>query len=398
MSEEEEEKRVIPFGPYHPVLEEGELFDLTVRGETVENIVWKTGYNHRSIEFLAEQKTFDQIAFLVERICGICSASHPYAYVRAVEDLANIEVPERARYIRTIVGELERLHSHLLWTGLAGHFIGYNTVFMWGWKYREPVVDILEEVTGNRNHYATYQIGGVRRELPEKKYQKILDMLDPLEEKCQMLLDAVQDDPVLHSRLKGVGELTEQEARDFCTLGPTARGSGVDVDVRRDHPQGIDDLVDFDVKVESEGDVYAKTMVRLKENLESISVIRQCINQIVPGPIENEVRDIPPGEGIGVYEAPRGETFHYVASDGTNSPTRHKMRAPSFNNVPSFDASCVGEEIADVLITLAAVDPCYSCTERSVKITEAGSDERKLSPSQLLDSSHQKTKELIDQC
>ncbi len=398
MSEEQEEPKVIPFGPYHPVLEEGELFELTVRGETVENIVWKTGYNHRSIEFIAEQKTYDQIAFLVERICGICSASHPYAYVRAVEDLADIEVPERAQYIRTIVGELERLHSHLLWVGLAGHFIGYNTVFMWGWKYREPVVDILEAVTGNRNHYATYKVGGVRRDLPEKKHQNILDMLDPLEEKCQMLLDAVSDDPVLHSRLKGVGVLTEEDAWDYSTLGPTARGSNLDIDVRRDHSQGVDDMLDWDVIVESGGDVYAKTMVRLKENLESIKIIRQCINQITPGPIETEVRDIPPGEGIGIYEAPRGEAMHYVASDGTNSPIRHKMRAPSFNNVPSFDASCVGEEIADVLITLAAVDPCYSCTERSVKITEPGSRERILSPEKLLESSHQKTKELMDQC
>lgn len=394
----EEETREIPFGPYHPVLEEGELFDLTVRGEVVEDIVWKTGYNHRSIEYLAERKTFDQVCFLVERICGICSASHPYAYVRAVEDLADVEVPERALYLRTIVAELERLHSHLLWTGLAGHFIGYNTVFMWGWKYREPVLDILEEVTGNRNHYAAVKIGGARRDISEKKYPKILEMLDDLEEKCRMLLDAVADDPVLKSRLQGVGVLTEQEARDYCTLGPTARGSGYDVDIRRDHPHGAYDRVDWDVITEESGDVYAKTMVRLKENLESIDIIRQCIDQMMPGEIENEVRDIPPGEGIGTYGAPRGETFHYVASDGTNSPIRHKVRAPSFNNVPSFEASCIGEEIPDVLITLAAVDPCYSCTERSVRLSDPDTDERLMSPRELLEASHEKTGELMDQC
>ncbi len=392
------EKKVIPFGPYHPVLEEGELFELTVRGEVVEEIYWKTGYNHRSIETIAETKTYDQICFLVERICGICSHSHPYGFVRAVEDLAEVEIPERAVYIRTIVAELERLHSHLLWMGLAGHFIGYNTVFMWGWKYREPVLDILEEVTGNRQHYATLKIGGVRRDLEESKYEKILDMLDDVEEKCRMLLEAVPEDPVLKSRLQGVGVLTEQEARDWGTLGPTARGSGYDIDVRRDHPHAAYDWVDWDVCVEESGDVYAKTMVRLRENMESIKIIRQCIDQMVPGPIENEVREIPPGEGIGTYGAPRGETFHYVASDGTNSPIRHKVRAPSFNNVPSFEASCIGEEIADVLLTLAAVDPCYSCTERSLKLTPTSSDERLLTPRQLLEASRNKTKELIDQC
>lgn len=392
------EKKVIPFGPYHPVLEEGELFELTVRGEVVEEIYWKTGYNHRSIETIAETKTYDQICFLVERICGICSHSHPYGFVRAVEDLAEVEIPERAVYIRTIVAELERLHSHLLWMGLAGHFIGYNTVFMWGWKYREPVLDILEEVTGNRQHYATLKIGGVRRDLEESKYEKILDMLDDVEEKCRMLLEAVPEDPVLKSRLQGVGVLTEQEARDWGPLGPTARGSGYDIDVRRDHPHAAYDWVDWDVCVEESGDVYAKTMVRLRENMESIKIIRQCIDQMVPGPIENEVREIPPGEGIGTYGAPRGETFHYVASDGTNSPIRHKVRAPSFNNVPSFEASCIGEEIADVLLTLAAVDPCYSCTERSLKLTPTSSDERLLTPRQLLEASRNKTKELIDQC
>ncbi len=393
---EEEETRVISFGPYHPVLEEGELFKLTVEGERVEDIVWETGFNHRSIEFTAEEKTYDQIAFLVERICGICSASHPFAYVRAVEDLAGIEIPPRARYIRTIVAELERLHSHLLWMGLAGHFIGYNTVFMWAWKYREPILDILEEITGNRNHYATYKVGGVRRDIPEKKFAKVLEMLDDVEEKSQMILDAVRDDPVLHARLKDVGVLTREDAIDYCTLGPTARASDLDIDVRRDHPHAAYGEVDFDVIVRSGGDVYDKTIVRLLENMESIKILRQCFSKMPSGEIETEVRDIPPGEGIGTYEAPRGEVLHYVASDGTNSPIRHKMRAPSFNNVPSFEASCIGEEIPDVLITLAAVDPCYSCTER-MSVIDQKTGEKVFGPDELLELSRKKTEELMDQ-
>ncbi len=137
------QRTIIPVGPFHPLQEEPEFFELEVEGEKVINITVNIGYNHRGIEKIAESKTFDQMVFLVERICGICSTSHPIANCNAVEDLAGIEIPERAKYIRSIVGELERLHSHLLWVGLAGHFIGYNTLWMWAWKYREPILDIF---------------------------------------------------------------------------------------------------------------------------------------------------------------------------------------------------------------------------------------------------------------
>jgi len=157
---EKNKKVVVPIGPYHPLLEEPEYFELYCEGERVVDVKWQPGYNHRAIEKLSESKHWDQVTFLVERICGICSTSHPIAYCNAVEDLLGIDIPERAKYIRSIVGELERIHSHLLWVGLAGHFLGYNTVFMWAWKYREPVLDMFEIITGNRNHYAMIRIGG----------------------------------------------------------------------------------------------------------------------------------------------------------------------------------------------------------------------------------------------
>ena len=146
--------KIIPIGPYHPLQEEPEFFQLHVEGERVIDLDINIGYNHRGIEKLAESKSWDQVIFLVERICGICSTSHPMASVNAMEDLGNIEVPERALYIRSIICELERIHSHLLWIGLAGQFLGYNTVWMWAWRYREPVLDIFERVTGNRQSYA----------------------------------------------------------------------------------------------------------------------------------------------------------------------------------------------------------------------------------------------------
>jgi membrane-bound hydrogenase subunit alpha len=357
-------KPVLPVGPFHPLQEEMEFFQLTVDGEIVTDIDMRISYNHRGMEGIAETLQFDQVPFLVSRICGICSASHPLAYVQAVEELAGITPPDRALYVRTIINELERIHSHILWVGLAGHFIGYDTVFMWAWKYREPVLDLLEAITGNRNNYGNVKIGGCREDIPDELKPKIVAELDKIEKKMTMLTKAVLDDPVLHARLKGIGVLKKEDAIDYCVTGPTARASGVPIDVRRDDPYAAYGLLDWDVITQPQGDVFAKAVVRLLETFESIKMVKQALAKLPKGPVAIEVKEIPAGEGCGHAEAPRGETFHYVRSDGGNRPVRHKMRAPSYVNVPSFKASCLGGNIADVTITLASVDPCYSCTER----------------------------------
>ncbi len=357
-------KSVLAVGPFHPLQEEMEFFQLTVDGEKVTDIDVRLSYNHRGIEKLSETLQFDQVPFLVSRICGICSASHPLAYVQAVEEIAGVQPPERALYVRTIINELERIHSHLLWVGLAGHFIGYDTVFMWAWKYREPVLDLLEEITGNRNNYGNVKVGGCREDVPDEIKPKILRELDTIEKKTDMLTKAVLDDPVLHARLKGVGVLTKQDAIKYAVVGPTARASDIAIDVRRDDPYAAYADLDWNVISEPGGDVFAKAVVRLLETFESIKMVREALRKLPKGPVAVEVKEIPPGEGCGHAEAPRGETFHYVRSDGGNRPIRHKVRAPSYVNVPSFKASCIGADIADVTLTLAAVDPCYSCTER----------------------------------
>ncbi len=357
-------KPILPVGPFHPLQEEMEYFQLAVDGEIVTDIDMRTSYNHRGIEKISESLQYDQVPFLVSRICGICSASHPLAYVQAVEDIAGVTPPERALYVRTIINELERIHSHVLWLGLAGHFIGYDTVFMWAWKYREPVLDLLEIITGNRNNYGNVKVGGCREDIPNELKPRILEEMDKIDRKIGMLTKAVLDDPVLHARLKGVGVLAKADAIRYAVTGPTARASGIPIDVRRDDPYAAYDLLDWKVITRPEGDVFAKVVVRLLETIESIKMVKQAVRKMPEGPICLEVREIPPGEGCGHAEAPRGETFHYIRSDGGNRPVRHKMRAPSYVNVPSFKASCLGETIADVTITLASVDPCYSCTER----------------------------------
>jgi NADH-quinone oxidoreductase subunit D len=358
------QKPVLAVGPFHPLQEEMEFFQLTVDGEIVTDIDMRISYNHRGIEKISESLQFDQVPFLVSRICGICSASHPLAYVQAVEELAGIKPPQRALYVRTIINELERIHSHILWFGLAGHFIGYDTVFMWSWKYREPVLDLLEEITGNRNNYGNVKIGGCREDIPNELKPKMLKEMDKLEKKMDMLTKAVLDDPILHARLKGVGILSNEDAIKYAVTGPTARASDVAIDVRADDVYAVYDELNWNVIVQPEGDVFAKVVVRLLEILEAIKIVREAVSKLPDGPVSVEVKEIPPGEALGHVEAPRGETFHYVRSDGGNRPIRHKVRAPSFVNVPSFKASCIGQHIADVTITLAAVDPCYSCTER----------------------------------
>ena len=388
-------RSTIPIGPYHPLQEEPEFWKLIVEGEKVVDVDVRIGYNHRGIEKISESKSFDQSLFLVERICGICSSSHPIACAQAIEDITGTEVPERALYIRTISQELERLHSHMLWVGLAGHFLGYNTVFMWGWKYREPICDIMETVTGNRQNYAMHKVGGVRRDIEKEHIPYILTRLDEFLKHLDMLKGAVLDDPVLHARLKGVGVLTKEAALDYSALGPTARASDVNIDVRRDHPYGVYDRLKWNVITQKEGDVFAKAVVRILEMYESASIIRQCLDKMPDGPIDSKPKDISQGEGIGVIEAPRGECFHYIKCDGTNSPVRHKIRAPTYMNFPTFRETVIGETVSDATIIMAAIDPCYCCTERMTVVDH--NDKELLKAQDLIRLSQEKTRKIKEE-
>lgn len=385
-------KTIIPIGPYHALQEEPEFFKLHVEGETVVHLDIELGYNHRGIEKLSEGKTYEETVFLVERICGICSSSHPIACVQAIEDAGDLEVPERALYIRSVIGELERLHSHLLWLGLAGHFLGFNTVWMWAWRYREDLLNILELITGNRNHYAMMKPGGVRRDIQPDDIPAVRKMLDGLKGPIDLFKGAVIDDPLIHARTKGVGVLTKQQCVDYGALGPTARASGVAIDVRRDHPHAAYDRVDWKIIVTENGDVFDKAVVRVLEMFESIRIIEQCLERLktVPGPIDSKPKEVKPGEGIGHYEAPRGEVFHYIRSDGTNRPVRHKVRAPSYMNVITDREAVIGHSVADATIILAAVDPCYCCTERMAAL-DAATGKKVLSWQDLIRLSQEKT-------
>lgn len=389
-------RTVIPIGPYHALQEEPEFFKLYVEGEEVVGLDIELGYNHRGIEKLSESRDYEETIFLVERVCGICSTSHPIACAQAIEEAGGIEVPERALFIRSVIGELERLHSHLLWLGLAGHFLGFNTVWMWAWRFREEILQICERLTGNRNHYAMLKPGGVRRDVDPEDIPTVHRLLDGLRKPLELFRDTVAQDPLIQARTRGIGALSPEQVRRFGALGPTARASGVDIDVRRDHPHAAYDRIEWNVVLAEHGDVYDKVTVRIGEMFESIHILRQCLEQLktVPGPVDCHPKAILPGEGIGHYEAPRGEVFHYIRSDGSNRPVRHKIRAPSYMNVPTNREAVIGATVSDAAIILAAVDPCYCCTERMASVMAPGSDRVLLDGRDLLRLSREKTEHL----
>jgi NADH-quinone oxidoreductase subunit D len=322
------------------------------------------GYNHRGVEILAEKRTYYQDIYLFERICGICSHSHPTCFVQAVEDIIGMEVPKRAEYIRVIIGELERIHSHMLWAGVAGHELGFDTLLMYIWRDRERSMDLLEMISGNRVNYAMNTIGGVRRDIPEEKIPMIKEKLDALIPQLDMYADVFTRDPTLRARLEGKGVLDYRIAKDLCAVGPTARASGVDSDIRRDDPYASYEDFDFDVPVLKEGDNMARVVQRVLELYECVKIMNQALDNLSEGPIKAEIDEIPPGEAVGRYEAPRGEDIHYVVSNGTMYPERVKVRAPTYNNLLPLGPMLIGDTIAEIPITIASVDPCFSCTQR----------------------------------
>jgi NADH-quinone oxidoreductase subunit D len=242
---------------------------------------------------------------------------------------------------------------------------------MWSWKLREEILDVMEILSGNRNNYAMFTPGGVRRDIKAEDIPGVIKKIDSIVPTLTMIKKAIVDDPVLRARVEGVGILTKEKAIDYCALGPTSRASGVAHDVRKDSPYAAYGKIDWQMPVGKNGDVYDKVVVRVLETFESIKIMKTCLLSLPEGPITLNLKDIPAGEGIGTHEAPRGESFHYVLSDGTNRPVRHRVRAPTFMNLPTYKATVIGETISDATIITAAIDPCYCCTERmAVKDTK----------------------------
>ena len=358
-------KITVPLGPQHPALKEPGSFMLSLEGEEIKDAVLRLGYNHRGVEKAAEARNYVQNIYLLERVCGICSHAHATAYVHNVEEIAQLEVPQRAKAIRMIVGELERLHSHLLWLGVAGHEIGFDTLFMYSWRDRELVLDALEEISGNRVHYSMNSIGGVRRDMSNEQIKKVLGILKTLEKRIKYYITVGTEESTILARTQGVGVLPKDEALKRCATGPQGRASGVDRDVRRDNPYLLYDKVDFKVITQDSCDVFGRLVVRALEMVESCKILKQVLENMPSGDIAVKAPiKIGPGEAVNRYEAPRGEDIHYLKANGTDVPARVKVRAPTLANFESVAYMLEGDTLADAPLIIAAIDPCFSCTDR----------------------------------
>ncbi len=365
---------VEPFGPYHIALDEPAHFRLYVKGEEIVGCDYRGFYSHRGIEKIAESRmTYQQVCFIAERICGICGFTHSTAYCQAVENALGIEVPERAKYIRTILLEIERLHSHLLWIGVAAHLLGFDTGFMHAWRIRERIMWLAEELTGNRKTYGINLVGGVRRDINEEKREKILKVCSELKKDYKWLVDFLTSNRTFVKRCEGVGVLSHDLAKKYSVTGPVARASGRSFDVRRDHPYAAYPEVEFEVPVYTEGDVLARFKVRAEEVTEAISIIEQALEEIPGGEILAEYENVPEyREGIGETEAPRGENVHYVMTSPEARVYRFRARAATYNNLPAIPEMLKGYTIADAPLIVASIDPCYSCTERVEIVDDEG--------------------------
>jgi len=282
-----------------------------------------------------------------------------------VEKLAQVEVPARAQAIRELVAGLERVHSHLLWLGVAAHEAGFDTLFMYSWRDRETVMNLLEQLTGNRVNYSANVLGGVKCDVGPEQAKAIKEGLNFLETRIRHYLEVVTTDAMFLNRTRGVGTITREEAERFGLLGPTARASGLVRDVRVEAPYGAYARFPVSAVTATNGDLEARCEVRLNELLVSCFAMRTIIDNLPEGPLTTKMpRKIPVGETISRVEAPRGELFYYIKSNGSDRPERIKVRTPSLCNWTYVLNFAIGRQLADVPLLLAGMDPCFSCNDR----------------------------------
>lgn len=371
----------LPIGPQHPMYVEAENLTVHVDGETIIDVDVNIGYLHRGIEELMQRRNYMQNVYLAERICGICSGVHSMTYCQAVENLLQMEIPERAKYIRTIVLELERLHSHLLFLGIAGYEMGLDTVFMYAWRDREYVMDMLEQISGNRVNYAMPVIGGSRRDIANTKIPGFLKKLDYLDKRSDYYANLFLKDKTILARTKTLGILKQSNVENYSIVGPVARASNVRIDIRKDMPYLAYDSLDWEIVSQPGCDVQARVLVKVYEMKQSIEILNQCMKQLIKTKgdfvLKNVPLNIPENESIALYEAPRGELVYYLRSNGSDKPARARVRTPSFVNIlHSLKPMLREQQLADLPIIVASIDPCFSCTDR-ITLIDINSGDKK---------------------
>lgn len=357
-------RTIIPFGPQHPVLPEPVHLDLVIEDETVIEAIPSIGFIHRGLEKLVETRDYNQMAYVIERICGICSFGHGWGYCASVEGAMKVEVPERAEYLRTILHELSRLHSHLLWLGLLADGFGFESLFMHCWRIRETVLDILEKTTGGRVIFSICKVGGMRKDIDNDTLNEIVDIINGLKGEIEEITKVFIEDTSVKNRMCGVGVLSKEDAEELCAVGPVARGSGVDQDMRMTDNFGVYKELDFEPVLEEAGDCYARCKVRIGEIFQSIELIKKAVDKIPEGPVDVPVKGNVEGEYMVRLEQPRGEAYYYAKGAGTKFLQRMRVRTPTNMNIPALVKILQGCDLADVPMMVLTIDPCISCTER----------------------------------
>lgn len=356
-------KSIVPFGPQHPVLPEPIHLDLVLEDEKVLGVIPNIGFVHRGLESLVEKRDFNTMVYVAERTCGICSFGHGMGYCEAVEKVMGVQVPDRAKYLRTIWMELSRMHSHLLWLGLQADAFGFESLFYQAWRIRERVLDLIELTSGGRVIFSVNKIGGVMKDITPEMLRHILEELTKIESEVRSIEKVFLLDYSVQKRTRGVGVLTKKQVHALGAVGPFARASGFKVDMRKLGYEAYGDL-DFEPIISNDGDCWARMDVRLHEVYQSIDLIRQAAAKIPEGELSVPVKGNPKGEAFVRIEQPRGEAYYYVKGEGKPNLNRFRIRTPTFANLPGLCEMLVGADYADVGVMVVTIDPCISCTER----------------------------------
>ena len=358
----------VPMGPLHITSDEPGHFRLFVEGEDIIDADYRMFYVHRGMEKVAETRLdYDSVTFLADRICGICGCAHSVAYAEAVENAQGIIVPKRGQYIRSIMLEVERLHSHLLNLGLVCHFTGFDTGFMHFFNIREKSMDLAEILSGQRKTYGINLIGGVRRDILAEQSLETYRIIHELKSDVGHLVEELLSTPNFMDRAKGVGYLDPKIARAFSPVGPAVRGSGLGRDVRFDHPfDAYKDMTGvFSARHHDGCDVFSRTLTRIEEFMDSLDMIEFMLDNAPSGPILTEDWKYTPHKfGLGFTEAPRGEDVHWAMVGDNQKCYRWRAKAATYSNWPVLRYMFRGNTLSDAAVIVGSIDPCYSCTDR----------------------------------
>jgi len=355
----------IPLGAQHISLLEPVRFKFECENEKIVGVDSDVGFVHRGVERACTTKfKFDAVGYVVARICGLCAITHSLAYTVAAENLLGAQVTAKAAYLRTLLLELDRIHSHMLCLSHTCENAGFEAMFMQIMGDRELVMEIQELISGNRVQFDYICIGGVNRDITAELGKKILENLTLVEKKVREYKDEFLNNWSLSLKFRGVGALSLENAYRFNAIGPLARAAGLQTDVRNEMSYLPYKEIGFVMQMQESGDIHARNMVRLDEIQNSIEMCRNIVNGLPEGEIITKIKGKPQGETIVRYEAPRGELMYYVKGNGSAMLDRVRIKTPTFSSIPAFSEIFLGQEYADAPAILASFDPCLSCTAK----------------------------------